>query len=607
MPTPLIDFQNVSFTYAGEGEEQPAVRELSFALGRGEFVAMLGHNGSGKSTAAKLCNGLLLPGEGKVLVDGLDTADEENLFEIRRRVGMVFQNPDNQIIAAIVEDDVAFGPENLCLPPEEIRQRVDKALQAVGMFEHRLAEPHKLSGGQKQRVAIAGVLAMQNECIVLDEATAMLDPRGRREVMEAALRLHREKGITVLLITHFMEEAALADRVLVLDEGRLLLSGAPREVFAQEAVLHQAGVALPAPARLAAALRPHFPGLPQGILTEEACAAAIAQQIFTPGEFRCPSEDVIKDAIENSEAVPPQAIEKAIEKAIETAVIRLEGLHFRYPNSGKGAPHALEGVDLSVAPGELLAIIGHTGSGKSTLVQHLNALLKPTQGSVFVEGKNIWANKKSIREARFRVGLCFQYPEYQLFEETTEKDVAYGPKNMGLGAAEIRERVLRAAALVGLEESLLAKSPLDLSGGEKRRAAVAGVIAMEPHVLVLDEPTAGLDPRGRAQMIRMIRRYRQETGRTVLLISHSMEDVAELADRVLVMHQGKAALHGAPAQVFARAEELTAMDLDVPTVTRIFLMLRALGVGVRADVLTMEQAVDALLRLRGAEGGRQDA
>ena len=275
MSNPLIQFQNVTYAYGGEGEPQPAVRALSFSLGRGEFVAMVGRNGSGKSTAAKLCNGLLLPGEGKVLVDGFDTAGDETLFEVRRRVGMVFQNPDNQIIAAIVEDDVAFGPENLCLPPAEIRLRVDEALRAVGMHDLRMAEPHKLSGGQKQRVAIAGILAMRNECIVLDEATAMLDPRGRREVMEAILRLNREQGITVLLITHFMEEAVQAGRVLVMDEGRLLLEGTPREVFAQEDALRKAGLALPAPARLAEALRPHFPAMPRGVLTEEECAQAI--------------------------------------------------------------------------------------------------------------------------------------------------------------------------------------------------------------------------------------------------------------------------------------------------------------------------------------------
>ncbi|MDR2524797.1 MAG: energy-coupling factor transporter ATPase [Oscillospiraceae bacterium] len=274
--------------------------------------------------------------------------------------------------------------------------------------------------------------------------------------------------------------------------------------------------------------------------------------------------------------------------------VELQELCFRYPHGGKDAPHTLEGVTLAVERGSLLAIIGHTGSGKSTLVQHLNALLKPSAGTVLIEGKNIHENKHAIREARFRVGLCFQYPEYQLFEETVEKDIAYGPKNMELPAGEIAARVHRAAGLVGLDAALLPKSPLELSGGEKRRAAVAGVVAMEPQVLVLDEPTAGLDPHGRGQMHAMIRRFRRETGRTVLLISHSMEDVAALADRVLVLDRGHAAMHGTPAQVFARAAELEAMGLSVPPVTRIFRLLREKGVNVPAEVFTVAQAEEAI-------------
>lgn len=271
----MLTFHDVCFTYPALDENtatEPAVHELSFSIAQGEFVTMLGHNGSGKSTVAKLCNGLLAPDAGQVLLNGLDTAVEDNLFDIRRQVGMVFQNPDNQIIAAIVEDDVAFGPENLCVPPAEIRTRVDEALAQVGMSDFTTAEPHKLSGGQKQRVAIAGVLAMQTQMIVLDESTAMLDPRGRQEVMDTVLRLHREQGKTVLLITHFMEEALQADRVLVMHNGSLIAQGTPREVFAQRDVLTQAGLTLPATARFAQAA-----GLGDDILTEDECMQAILQ------------------------------------------------------------------------------------------------------------------------------------------------------------------------------------------------------------------------------------------------------------------------------------------------------------------------------------------
>ncbi|MCL2531793.1 MAG: energy-coupling factor transporter ATPase [Oscillospiraceae bacterium] len=268
----MLEFHNVSFAYPALDENtqvSPAVQNLSFNIAQGEFVAMLGHNGSGKSTVAKLCNGLLAPDSGQVLLNGLDTSIEDNLFDIRRQIGMVFQNPDNQIIAAIVEDDVAFGPENLCVPPAEIRTRVDDALAQVGMSDFATAEPHKLSGGQKQRVAIAGVLAMQTQMIVLDESTAMLDPRGRQEVMDTVIQLHRQ-GKTVLLITHFMEEAMQADRVLVMHNGSLIAQGSPREVFAQRDVLLQAGLTLPAAARFAQAA-----GLGDDILTEDECVNAI--------------------------------------------------------------------------------------------------------------------------------------------------------------------------------------------------------------------------------------------------------------------------------------------------------------------------------------------
>jgi len=300
--------------------------------------------------------------------------------------------------------------------------------------------------------------------------------------------------------------------------------------------------------------------------------------------------------------------------------IETQRLTYRYSNTSKSIPAAIEGIDLRVQAGELLAVIGHTGSGKSTLVQHLNALLKPTEGLVLVDGKDIWENKKAIRAARFWVGLCFQYPEYQLFEETVEKDIAFGPKNIrrepkppqaegdkkkkkakpvGLPPDEIHRRVLRAIEYVGLPQSCLAKSPFDLSGGERRRAAIAGVMAMEPQALVLDEPTAGLDPMGKEQILAMIRRYRQETGRTVILISHNMEEVARMADHVLVMDRGRAAMHGTVEEVFSRGDELAAMGLTVPTVTRIFMRLRELGLPVGTGVYTMKQGMEELIKLRG--------
>lgn len=272
MSEKIIDFQNVTFVYDNESEQPmpPALEDVTFSVGKGEFVAVLGHNGSGKSTLAKLCNAIYAPTEGNVIVEGMNTRNEEMGDEIRRKVGMVFQNPDNQIVATIVEDDVAFGPENLGIDPAEIRRRVDEALKNVNMYDFRLREPHKLSGGQKQRVAIAGVLAMRTDCIVLDEPTAMLDPMGRIEVMQTVRRLNREMGITVIMVTHFMDEAVRADRVLVMNRGKIVMDGTPREVFSQTAAMKSCGLDVPQSTELGRKL-----GLGETVLTPEECVEKI--------------------------------------------------------------------------------------------------------------------------------------------------------------------------------------------------------------------------------------------------------------------------------------------------------------------------------------------
>lgn len=265
-----------------------------------------------------------------------------------------------------------------------------------------------------------------------------------------------------------------------------------------------------------------------------------------------------------------------------------------------GTPYekaALKDVSLSVEQGDFVGIIGHTGSGKSTLVQHLNGLLRPTSGQVLLDGRDIWENPKEIRTVRFRVGMVFQYPEHQLFEETVRRDMAFGPRNMGLSEAEIDERVRRAASFVGLREEVLDASPFELSGGQKRRVAIAGVMAMQPEILVLDEPTAGLDPRGREMILSQIERYRRESNTTILLVSHSMEDVAYMASKVLVMSGGQVKMYDSAPAVFSRAQELEAIGLSVPSVTRIFMGLRARGYDVGENAYTTDQAVERLLPL----------
>lgn len=277
------------------------------------------------------------------------------------------------------------------------------------------------------------------------------------------------------------------------------------------------------------------------------------------------------------------------------ATIQTKGLTYRY---GIGTPFektAVDHVDLEIESGSFVGIIGHTGSGKSTLIQHLNGLLKPTEGSILLDGKDIWAEKAQMRQVRFRVGLVFQYPEYQIFEETVAKDIAFGPRNMGLAEEEVQARVKETAAIVGLSDDILEQSPFLLSGGQKRRVAIAGVMAMRPEVLILDEPTAGLDPRGREEILEEIKAYRRQTGATILLVSHSMEDVARHAQQILVMNARKVFCYGTVENVFRRSQELQAIGLAVPQITRVCNALRAKGIPLTEDIFTVEQAKEQLI------------
>ena len=280
-------------------------------------------------------------------------------------------------------------------------------------------------------------------------------------------------------------------------------------------------------------------------------------------------------------------------------IIRVENLTHIYAQDTPFCRSAVDGVSLEIMEGEFLGIIGHTGSGKSTLIQHLNGLLRPTSGTIYLGDKDIWADPKKIREVRFQVGLVFQYPEYQLFEETVYKDISFGPKNMGLSELEIDRRVRDAAAFVGLDEGLLDKSPFELSGGQKRRVAIAGVIAMEPKVLILDEPSAGLDPAGRRSLLENIRTYHRERGTTVVMVSHSMDEVAENVDRIIVLADAGVVMSGTPHEVFSRAEELVAVGLNVPQVTQVAMELRRRGVGIDPAVYTVAELRRALSALKG--------
>ncbi|MCM1497699.1 MAG: energy-coupling factor transporter ATPase [Clostridium sp.] len=558
----LIDIRNLSFEYfrrddEGNVEEMvEALQDVSLTVEPGEFIAILGRNGSGKSTLAKHINALLTPGEGEVIVDGMDTREEEMRLYIRQTAGMVFQNPDNQIVGTLVEEDVAFGPENIGIPTEQIQQRVDKALDITKLDKYRNQSPHHLSGGQKQRVAIAGVLAMEPKCIIFDEATAMLDPDGRRQVIEAAKRLQQDRGITVILITHHMDEVLNADRVFVMKDGQVAACGTPEQIFDREELLEECGLCLPEIYQYL-----HFL-TGQGLISRQ--EADGIKDVAALSALLC-SRYAIKRQDRDEACLKEKA---GITGGGLTDGILFNCVSYWYNKGFANEQAALSNINLSIGRGEFIAIIGHTGSGKSTLIQHLNGLYLPTEGSVYFDGQDIADKDFPLRRLRQKVGLVFQYPEYQLFAETVEKDVCFGPENMDIPKVEAHKRAYEAIKAVGLPDTIYDTSPLMLSGGFKRRVAIAGIMAMRPDYLVLDEPTAGLDPVSAKMLLTTLKGLQQE-GVTVIMVSHSMEEAAEYADRIVVMDRGEVKMDGKVWEVFCRIEELEEIGLDVPVGIRL--------------------------------------
>lgn len=608
----MIECRGVSFSYDGA---VPALDGVDLNIEDGEFFCILGGNGSGKSTFAKHLNALLQPDAGTVRIDGMDASDPELVYDIRSTAGMVFQNPDDQLVATLVEDDVAFGPENLGVPSAQIAQRVRDVLKAVGLVGFERHETHALSGGQKQRVALAGVLAMEPRVLILDEASSMLDPRGRKGLMKACRALHA-RGMTIVMITHFMEEAAEADRVAVFQAGRVAMLGTPEEILTRADELAQLNLDMPESCRLGMALRAK--GVPVCAQVREADMIAEVAQAYTersgvdiverPFESDPRMLDNASSANDGTAASEPVVEISHLSHSYSLSVRERRRWHKRSVTAGKSSkqalwgndpssPWALRDVSLTVRRGEFLGLAGHTGSGKSTLVQHLNGLIRPQEGSICALGLDL-SNKKDAAAVKAKVGVVFQYPERQLFAETVAQDVAFGPHNLGLPQDEVDRRVDSSLSRVGLDLSTVGdKSPFELSGGQQRRVAFAGVLAMEPEVLVLDEPMAGLDPAARRDFLELIDRLHRD-GLTVVMVSHSMDDLANCCDRIVVMNEGAVFAEGTPAQVFAHADELKSIGLGVPAAQRMALALAEAGVPLRRGGLyTVESLADELADL----------
>jgi len=503
----FLEVRSVSFSY-DEKNTGRTLNSVSFFVDKGERIAILGHNGSGKSTLTKILGGLLQPDEGECLIEGVNI-NEMNFRDLRNKIGMVFQDPENQIVAAIVEDDVAFAPENQGLPSEKIQLRVDTALAEVNLLHKKDSSVSALSGGEKQRLALAGALAADAECLILDEPTAMLDPKSRLRIEKILRRIHRE-GMTILQITHQIESENFDDieRVLVLSKGKIIWQGSTLEFWDKAEELGFE--------------------LPDGIKIKK---------FFNDKKINFP------DGLENITA-QSESLNEKIKIENNEKKFNIKNLSFKYDEKN----FALKNLNAEIFSGQWLSIIGRTGSGKSTLVQHLNALYKIQSGEIFFDSENLPQKGKEVHKLRQRVGLVFQHPEDQLFSTTVREEIAFAPKNAGLKNSELDNAILFGLECVGLDKNFLERNPFALSGGEQRLVAIASVLATRPECVILDEPLAGLDASYQKKILSVLKNLR-DSGTTIITITHDLDTALKYSDRILILRDGEKIKSGTPSEV----------------------------------------------------------
>lgn len=580
----VIALQDVTFTYEGD---VIALRNLSLTAHRGEFVVILGANGAGKSTLCYLLSGIVphIYGgrrRGHVSVVGLDPWDEP-LYITSQRCGVLMQDPEVQLFMPTLRTELAFGPANLGIPREEILRRVQMALELVrldGLEEHN---PRDLSGGQKQRAALAALLTMQPQVLVLDEPTSQLDPVGRWEVGEAIERLKRTGDLTIVMTTHETEEILhLADQVLVLERGETVLHGTPSEVFSQTGRLEAAGVKTPAlilvQSKLLETGQAGTPCAQQVNLTIPQVADQ-ARQSIAAGRLTV-----------RSQALPP----RRPARLDVPLILEARDLTVEYP--GPPPVVALRDVSVEIRQGEFVGIVGQNGSGKSTLVKCFVGLLRPKRGEVLFRGESI--RQLSVGEIARRVGLVLQNPDYQLFTASCQDEIRFGLHNVGVAADEMELRVEEALRLVGLSEEA-DLFPFRLSFGDRRKLAVAATMALEPEVLIMDEPTTAQDHRGRYQLAELARRFHAEKQGTVLMITHDVDLIARYAQRLIVLHEGQVLLDGPTAEVFTQVGTLKQTFVVPPVAAQLAAALAAWGVP--PQVMTLEELYQVLVPQPGVE------
>jgi len=586
---PLIVLDSVSYRYPDASED--ALRGASLAIEKGEYVAVVGGNGSGKSTLVRLFNGLRAPAAGKARVMGLDPALASSMFAVRQAVALVFQSPVDQIVSSNVEEDVAFGPSNLGLPPGEIERRVSEALEAVGMAELRRRPTRSLSGGQQQKLAIAGALAMRPECLVFDEATSMLDPATKAGVLELMDAL-AAGGMAVVHVTHDMDDAARAERIIALRAGEIVFDGKPAAFFSGSGAA-ALGFSFPRTIEAAKAL-----GIEAGIgddaasLAGRLLAAGIARKDDSAGAPRGEGGGA------GDHGAGYRGAGGAAVRSVETAAaFSFDSVSFSYLRGTAGEVRALSDIGLSLPKGARVALVGRTGSGKSTALQLMNALIQPTKGSVTSLGQETKSASLDARKLRVSAPLSIQRPESALLELYAADDVAFGPRNLGLSGRALVERVRAWMDAAGIPyERFRDRMTRGLSGGEKRKLALAGVFALESEAVLLDEPTAALDPAAQAEVFALIGGL-TESGRTVVFATHSMEEAAR-ADFVAVFADGKLADFGAPEEIFYDRYD-PAWGVALPFAARLAGALRDRGAEFPGRPLSIEALRGALDAPRG--------
>jgi energy-coupling factor transporter ATP-binding protein EcfA2 len=583
----VIALQDVTFTYEGD---VIALHNLSLTAHRGEFVVILGANGAGKSTLCYLLSGIVphIYGgrrRGHVSVVGLDPWDEP-LYITSQRCGVLMQDPEVQLFMPTLRTELAFGPANLGIPRQEILRRVQMALELVrldGLEEHN---PRDLSGGQKQRAALAALLTMQPQVLVLDEPTSQLDPVGRWEVGEAIERLKRSGNLTIVMTTHETEEILhLADQVLVLERGETVLHGTPSEVFSQTGQLEEAGVKTPALILVQSKL------LETG-QAGTSCAQQVNLTIPQVADQARQSIAAGRLTVRSQALPPPRPARLDAPLILEAGSLTVE-----YP--GPPPVVALRDVSLEIRQGEFVGIVGQNGSGKSTLVKCFVGLLRPKRGEVLFRGESI--RQLSVGEIARRVGLVLQNPDYQLFTASCQDEIRFGLRNVGVAADEMELRVEEALRLVGLSEEA-DLFPFRLSFGDRRKLAVAATMALEPEVLIMDEPTTAQDHRGRYQLAELARRFHAEKQGTVLMITHDVDLIARYAQRLIVLYEGQVLLDGPTAEVFTQVETLKRTFVVPPVAAQLATALATWGVP--PQVMTLEELYQVLVPQPGAEGVR---